>query len=328
MPEIDVQLMDLIKTSGWGNSNIFPLRSDASLRRYFRLKRNSETVILMDARLTNKKETDYFYKISAYLISHNFRCPKVYFYNRDKGIMIIEDFGNNLFSRVLLKDPQRSKELYLLATDTLISLRKVPLPDWLTETQNIELCQNLSPFFDFFLPKYPEFLWMKDTIIQSIKRKLDANLGKNKNVICLRDCHFENLILIPKERGPKSVGIIDFQDASLMHPAYDLVSILQDARCEVPLETETTLLRYYMKRTEVNSTQFLKAYRILGLQRNLRILGVFYKLSISNDKKRYMAYVPRVISYIERHLIKTLENKTADMFQEMFNVVKIKLNQG
>ena len=119
-------------------------------------------------------------------------------------------------------------------------------------------------------------------------------------VVSLRDFHVENIMYLDNRIGPASVGLLDFQDAFVCHPAYDLVSLLQDARRDVSPEIEGAMIDYYLSQVEEDGGSFLSCYRILGVQRNLRILGIFSRLALHQNKPSYASLIPRVRAYIER----------------------------
>jgi aminoglycoside/choline kinase family phosphotransferase len=121
-------------------------------------------------------------------------------------------------------------------------------------------------------------------------------------VLIQRDYHAENLLWLPERHGPERVGLLDFQDAMSGHASYDLVSILQDARRDVPLEIESRMIARYLTQNPQDEAEFRKAYAVLGLQRNLRIVGAFAKLCIDLGKPRYVDLIPRVWEFVERNL--------------------------
>jgi len=122
------------------------------------------------------------------------------------------------------------------------------------------------------------------------------------DVLVQRDYHAENLLWLPKRTGHARVGLLDFQDAALGHRAYDLVSLLQDARRDVPITLEDTMIRHYISQTGLESDAFKTAYAVWGAQRNLRILGVFARLCLRDGKAHYVDLIPRVWGLLQRDL--------------------------
>jgi aminoglycoside/choline kinase family phosphotransferase len=121
-------------------------------------------------------------------------------------------------------------------------------------------------------------------------------------VLVLRDYHAENLIWLPEREGIARVGLLDFQDAVLGHPEYDLVSMLQDARRDVPDNIVRETCQHYLARSGADPESFETAYHLLGLQRNLRILGVFARLCIQAGKPHYVDLIPRVYAHVLHNL--------------------------
>jgi len=127
-----------------------------------------------------------------------------------------------------------------------------------------------------------------------------AQHAADATVVIQRDYHAENLLWLPDRDGVARVGLLDFQDAMLGHPAYDLVSLLQDARRDVPAEIELSMTRRFIDRSGVDEHGFRTAYAVLGVQRNLRILGVFARLSLDYGKPHYVDLIPRVWAHLRR----------------------------
>ena len=121
-------------------------------------------------------------------------------------------------------------------------------------------------------------------------------------VTVLRDYHAENLIWLPEREGARRAGLLDFQDAWIGHRAYDLVSLLQDARRDVSEETAAACMRHYLDGSGLDAERFEAACAVLGAQRNLRILGVFARLAVTRGNPRYIDLVPRVWHHLERDL--------------------------
>jgi len=207
---------------------------------------------------------------------------------------LIEDFGDALFARLMRDDPAREIPLYETAVDVLVHLHAAPVlevpvcnADWLCDATSLAFDHyartDAAPFLAAFRP---------------LAERLDAV----QKVLILRDYHAENLIYLPERTGPARAGLLDFQDALLGHPAYDLVSILQDARRDIAPATEAAMIAHYLRHTPQPEAEFKAAYAILGAQRNLRILGIFARLSAQDGKHHYLDYVPRVWGYLHRNL--------------------------
>lgn len=291
--------VEFIVQSGFGESSRALLAGDASNRRYDRLtKPNGETVIFMDAPPDRGEDVRPFVRIANYLKSIGLSAPKVFQQDTDAGFLLIEDLGDALFARLMESNPSTERMLYRAATDLLVDLHaakplNLPLCDanWLNDMT--------APVFEWYAPDTSN-----DTIMRfrDVFYPLAAQLDEAKRTVILRDYHAENLLWLPNRNGTANVGLLDFQDALLGHPAYDLVSILQDARRDVGPGLEVMMINHYLTKTSTDEHDFRAAYALLGAQRNLRILGIFARLCLRDGKVHYVDLIPRVWGYVIRNL--------------------------
>lgn len=280
---------------GWGDAQMSFLAGDASSRSYDRLVQPDGTrAVLMDAPPDKGENTAPFVRIAAHLRNIGLSAPQIFAQDAEHGFLLIEDFGDALFARLMRDDPAREIPLYETAVDVLVHLHAAPVlevpvcnADWLCDATSLAFDHyartDAAPFLAAFRP---------------LAERLDAV----QKVLILRDYHAENLIYLPERTGPARAGLLDFQDALLGHPAYDLVSILQDARRDIAPATEAAMIAHYLRHTPQPEAEFKAAYAILGAQRNLRILGIFARLSAQDGKHHYLDYVPRVWGYLHRNL--------------------------
>ena len=302
IPELDADIISFIETNGWGGASFTPMTSDASSRRYVRLKNSSKSVILMDARDVPRSQTGQFCQVARVLRDHGMSAPKIYARDLRNGLLLLEDFGDQLFARLMESDPKREVDLYRKAIDALIHLRALKPPKTLNIASSEVLNSMLAPFFDDYVNEN----YKDQTVFFALQSHLRDALNvvdHGQRVLSLRDYHAENLIFLENRRGLASVGLLDFQDAFICHPAYDLVSLFQDARRCVTPEIEKDMVAYYLSQSDDNKESFLSSYRILGVQRNLRILGIFARLARHQNKSSYLALIPRVRGYIQRTLL-------------------------
>tara|TARA_B100001175_G_scaffold73973_1_gene61606 strand:- start:208 stop:1206 length:999 start_codon:yes stop_codon:yes gene_type:complete len=297
----DPQVQSFLKVHGWANCCGEILAADASMRQYFRLKKGIKSAVLMDARRSSQQEIKRFCDVAEWLKKHGLQTPKIFARNLNVGFLLLEDFGDDLFARIMERDPSQTRPLYKTSLDMLIHLRNMPLPEWLSQPDSKNLGDMISPFWEYFTDNADLKKNMRHSVSRALKRVLTV-LDDGLKVISLRDCHAENLIKISGKCRLHAVGLLDFQDAFICHPAYDLVSLLQDARRDVPPCLEQEMLDYYLFLSQDDPTPFLKAYRILGVQRNLRILGIFSALAKQGEKRRYLDLQPRVCNYLHRNL--------------------------
>ncbi len=299
--KLDTDIIRFIETHGWSGASFTQMTSDASARRYVRLKNSSKSAILMDARDVERSQTEQFCKVAGVLRDHGMSVPTIYACDLVSGLILLEDFGDQVFARLMESDPKREVDLYRDAIDALIYLRSLKPPKTLNIASSEVLTSMLDPFFDHFVDEN-----QKDhTVVSALQRQLRGALNvidHGKRVISLRDCHAENLMFLKNRVGFASVGLLDFQDAFICHPAYDLVSLLQDARRCVTPEIEKDMIGYYLSQVDEHNESFFASYRILGIQRNLRILGIFARLAYNENKSSYLVLIPRVKGYIQSTL--------------------------
>ena len=288
---------EFIKAAGWGQARQSLLAGDASNRRYDRLTAaDGSTAIFMDAPPDKGEDVSPFVRIAGFLIQNGLSAPRILAQDPENGFLLIEDLGDALFARLMVDQPGMTAPLYTAATDMLVALHKaapLELPicdsDWLVRMTDL--------VFDWYADDGAGFARF-DTLFRPLAQQLDHV----PRVVILRDFHAENLLWLPERTGIARVGVLDFQDALLGHPAYDLVSILQDARRDVAPEIETDMIARYSANTRTDAADFQTAYAILGVQRNLRILGIFARLCMRDGKAHYVDFIPRVWGYLQRNL--------------------------
>jgi aminoglycoside/choline kinase family phosphotransferase len=300
MPERADLILAFIANSGWTDAERTLVAGDASNRRYERLSRDGATVILMDAPPSKGEDVRPFIKIAKHLRDVGLSAPEILSSDEENGLLIIEDLGDDIFARLLEDDPGLEPELYTAAADVLLHLHKakpLALPNYDADT----MTPLAALAFDWYQMGASGSVSGKEVFV-SVMHKALSTLDTTEPVLIQRDYHAENLLWLPNRSGVKRVGLLDFQDAMLGHPAYDLVSILQDARRDVSVQTEADTLAYYIAQSGSDVATFEAAYALLGVQRNLRILGVFARLSMAYGKPRYIDFIPRVWDYIQRML--------------------------
>lgn len=288
-----------LEEKGWNDWEIVNLAGDASPRKYFRLSSSNKTAVLMDAPIGCCGPLDPFIEISDYLIEQGFSSPKILAKDTAGGFLIIEDLGDDLFSSLLIRQPEMEYEIYQVALEILVALRqKVPPPHVPTYTPEIQ--GELSALSLTWYTRYIAGVEVND---REIKRLSDlvggAIYGLNERQVFIhRDYHAENLLWLPERSDQERIGLIDFQDGSIGQSSYDLVSLLEDARREISTTLKDDLLCRYSELTGDSIAMVKKGVAISGIQRNLRILGVFARLSIRDSKSWYLDYIPRVWDYL------------------------------
>lgn len=211
------------------------LMSDASFRRYERLYDKDRTLMLMDAP-PPREDVGPFIHIDHYLSKRGFSAPQIYASNVEHGLLLLEDFGTHSFTS-LLKDenPEREIELYRAATDVLIQLGRETLPKKIPGFNDELMLRECQLFVDWYLPNI-EGIMLGDEDKEdymNIWQMLLHSKPAAKDAVVLRDYHADNLMWLANREGYQRVGLLDFQDAVIGSPVYDLVSLLEDARRDV-----------------------------------------------------------------------------------------------
>ena len=292
----------LIHRAHWADARLVPLAGDASTRRYFRLldaehdgdQGSDRSAVLMDAA---PGTTDSYVAMTQWLRHRDLHAPEILAADQTEGLLLLEDLGDDLVARVLETDPALAPRIYDRMTDLLVELHGHAAPDWVLRLDGPELAHQVGLFAEY----YPAAAGTpgKGANVAEVIAALHAELAQDAPpVLGLRDFHAENLIW----RGDDPLGILDFQDAVSVHPAYDLVSGLQDARRDVAPEIEAAQIGRYIAATGVDGDRFRAAYALLGAQRGLRIMGIFTRLAQRDGKRRYLAFMPRVWNAIQRNL--------------------------
>ncbi|MEX5727951.1 aminoglycoside/choline kinase family phosphotransferase [Rhodovulum iodosum] len=305
MPDRQALSAAFLERAGWGGALRGPLAGDASHRRYDRLTRpdTGESAVLMDAPPDTGEDVRPFTAIARHLSAHGLSAPAILAEDEGHGFVLMEDFGDGLFARLLERDEADETALYAAATDLLSALHKAPLPPDLGHYDPAKMADLACLAFDWYLAGSgtPVPAARRAAISAELETVL-ARLCRGPEVMVLRDYHAENLIWLPGRDGVARVGLLDFQDALGGHPAYDLVSLLWDARRDVPEALQEAMLARYLVETGQPKAEFRTAFAALGVQRNLRILGVFARLCLRDGKPGYLDLLPRVWGHLQRGL--------------------------
>ncbi|MGY3438518.1 MULTISPECIES: aminoglycoside phosphotransferase family protein [unclassified Marinovum] len=285
--------------SGHADWACAPLAGDASSRRYERLTGpDGQTVILMDADPATCGPQSAFLHIRTHLFQYGFSAPVVFAQDIDAGFLVLEDFGDALFASVIQHTPALERPLYTAAADLLARLHTKPLPPGMAPMTARDLATMIEPAFKAYAPACAALLPEATSAFEQALRPA----AEAPAVLSLRDFHAENMIYLSNRNGDRQVGLLDFQDAFATHPAYDLVSMLQDARRDLSPGIEEDICTYFTARTGTAPQPFEAAYAALGAQRNLRILGIFSNLAKARNKPQYLALQPRVWHHLQANL--------------------------
>ena len=298
-----------LASAGWAGANVEALPGDASFRRYFRVTRDdATTALLMDAP-PPQEDPRPFVNVARWLDGNGMRAPRIFHADEDRGLVLIEDFGVQRMREHLDAHPEDEAETYTAAVDALAALRDLP-PGPFPAYSLAEYLREVRLFIEWYCPA--RGLEIDAAGYEAAWREvLEPLLARQKpGVTVLRDYHAENIMLLG---SVERQGLLDFQDALVGHPAYDLVSLLQDARRDVDADLETRMLLHYASCTGADA-QFLDDYAVLGAQRNAKIVGIFVRLWRRDAKPRYLGYIPRVWDLLERDLGHPALAPVADWF--------------
>lgn len=303
----DAARAGFLVAAGWGGTSAVPLAGDASNRRYFRLA-GARSAVLMDA-APPLEDVRPFLAVTDWLRGRGLSAPEVLAADREAGFLLLEDLGDALYARVAADRPAAEAELYAAAVD-LLADHAGPPPERLGDTpvqpyNAAELLREARLALDWYLAGATGRPASAD-LAADWDAALLAALGPAvaaRDVLVLRDYHAENLIWLPERAGAARVGLLDYQDALAGHPAYDLVSLLEDARRDTAAALRAAMLaRFLARRPDLDPEAFRAAHAALGAQRNLKILGIFARLCLRDGKARYPALLPRVWDHLRRDL--------------------------
>lgn len=285
---------------GWEGAAILPLAGDASFRRYFRVIDGERSAVLMDAPPPHEDPRP-FIAIAEWLSGVGLSAPPIIARDLDKGLLLIGDFGEARLRELADSNPHAEEDLYALATDVLIHLHRHPPMAGLPVHGLDQWLEELKLFTDWYCPAVG--LEVDAAAYQRAWREVLAPVAGDGlgPVTVLRDYHAENIMLVEGRDGVERFGLLDFQDALAGHPAYDLASVLEDARRDVPPAIERKMIDRYVAASG-NSGEFEHAYWALAAQRNTRILGVFTRLWKRDGKPHYRRFQPRMWGLLERDL--------------------------
>jgi aminoglycoside/choline kinase family phosphotransferase len=322
-----------LERSGLGPAERRHMLGDASTRAYERLTLGTNTYILMNAPPRPDgpivrdgkpysaiahlaEDVTPFVAMAQALRGHGFSAPAVIAADRAAGLLVIEDLGNET---VVAGDPPAPIEArYEIAVDVLAALHRQRTPDVLPVETGVDY--ELPPYDmealmievellpDWYLPKLnAKISDAKRDVYLSLWRDALTPVMAGQPTWVLRDYHSPNLLWLPQRDGLARVGILDFQDAVMGSPAYDLASLLQDARVDVPELMEIALLsRYSRARLQADpnfdAPAFVRAYATFAAQRASKILGIFARLEKRDGKPQYLRHLPRVWGYLQRSL--------------------------
>ena len=307
-------------------SKIMSIAEDASFRKFYRFILNKNSKIIVSAQKEKYKNLVAYTAINKFLRENKILTPKLLTHNYPKGIIIIEDFGDITFHKVLLRK-KKKLATYQRLVDLLLKIQRIKprskikniigKSHIINKYSNKYLHKESDLFFEWYLP-----LFLNKKKVLNIKKKtkkilslLYNSLNFSNSYFVHRDYHVQNLMKVGKK-----IGVIDSQDALIGNPAYDLVSLIDDVRIKTSKKLKNQIYNYYLKKSpkisSVNSKRFLEDFNILSVQRSLKIIGIFSRLFKRDKKNQYLKFIPytwqlltmRMDSAIFLELKKILDN--------------------
>lgn len=268
---------------------------DASFRRYFRLRKAARSVIVMDAS-AEKEALSPFMDITSLLRTNSVKAPEIYFEDRERGFLVLEDFGSQQLLDVL--DERNFERLYDRALQEIVKMqcadvKGLPLYDKAFLHREMDLMKQW--FFEKYLG-WSLSVSEENMLAESLDLISDTLLQQPQGTFVHRDFHSRNIMLTPEGR----LGIIDYQDAMNGAVTYDLVSLLKDLYVRFDSEKINALaLRFRdMARVEADDATFLKWFDFMGLQRHIKVLGIFSRLWLRDAKSAYLQDLPLTMTYV------------------------------
>lgn len=283
------------------HEKLVPLAGDASFRRYFRLKHDHLSQIVMDAP-PDKISLHPFIHVATQLSQQGFRTPQIHAVEHQLGFMLLEDFGDEIFLKTI--STHNADMFYRQALVTLAKMQQCAT-EGLDAFDQAFMLQELSQFPEWFLQRYLklDLTSEEQTLIQQTFNHLTHTLAQQPQVFVHRDYHSRNIMILnDSNRLEPHLGLIDFQDAVRGPWTYDLVSLLKDCYIEWPREQVVIWVRYFHSllphSTTYSFNDFLRDFDWCGLQRHLRVLGTFCRLCLRDNKPNYLKDLPLTFRYV------------------------------
>jgi len=292
-----------LSTTDFSGAVQHALPGDASFRHYIRLNQDGRRAMLMDAPPTHE-DVRPFAQMARHLMSLGFSAPDILAEDDVNGFLVLEDFGDDTFTNLLAKGASEG-ELYTLATDVLAALHDLDsVPPWLPPYDDERLLAETALLPDWFMEAHGLTL-TTDARVAYDRAWLDlfAQVHTGDRALVLRDYHVDNLMRLDGREGTRACGLLDFQDALAGHPAYDLMSLLEDARRDVPHRLQAAMkARYHAARGTKNLKSFEAAYAILAAGRHAKVIGVFTRLDRRDGKPGYLKHIARLWRLLDHNL--------------------------
>ena len=291
---------------------IQPIKSDASFRKFYRINLNKNSKIIVFAEKEKYKNLIVYCTINNFLRNNKILAPKLFEHNYTKSVIIIEDFGDLTFNKILSVKKDKLI-IYKKLVDLLLKIQKIrPKEKLRTISSQLYVINKYSMKYlhqesDLFLNWYLPMVLNQKKVF-SIKLRIKKSLSKlykklNFPNTCFvhRDYHVLNLMKVGRK-----IGVIDSQDAIIGNPTYDLVSLIDDVRIKTSQKLKNQIYMYYLKKApriyKVKSEKFLEDFNVLSVQRSLKIIGIFSRLFKRDKKNKYLKMIPYAWKLLEMRM--------------------------
>lgn len=288
---------------GWGDATRGHLAGDASFRRYERVVRAGQPAVLMDAP-PPWEDVRPFVAVTSLLRDAGLSAPAIHAADEVQGFLLLEDLGDDSFTRHLRQETRDEGVLYSAAVEALAGLQR-SAPAGIAPYDEAVYLREVALFSDWFLPQAVGIDRARELreVFLALWRDILMQAGLAQSVLVHRDYHADNLLWLPQREGMRRVGMLDYQDALLGDPFYDLVSLLEDARRDVlPGVADACFTQFLALSGERDVEAAQRRYAVLGAQRNMKIVGIFTRLCVRDGKPQYLSYLPRVWGHIMRDM--------------------------
>lgn len=294
-----------IEQIGWSDAKVEALPVDASFRCYFRLSGDGASAILMDAP-PEHEDVPLFVRLADHLRGIGLSTPRILAPDNGNGFLLLEDFGQDTFTH-LLAGGYDEWRLYELAVDVLAQIQAAP------DVTKVDVGRYDEEMLLREVGYITEWLWLAqhgESCPVDIEAEFIAawqgvfrSVPELPSTLVIRDFHVDNLMLLPDRSGVAQCGLLDFQGAVIGNPAYDLLSLVEDARRDIDDRLRETMKRRYYNRLGVNDAVLRERwYHVMGAQRHSKVLGLFVRLWLRDGKPKYLSHLPRVAGLLRQHL--------------------------
>ena len=311
------------------NSKLKKIKGDASFRTFYRKKKHNKKSIIVYAKKEKRKNLLIYDAVNSLLIKNKILAPKLYYQNYKKNFIEIEDFGDDTIFKLLKKKKSNKMDLYKKTIDLLIRIQKIKQKKIKNfKRQNykipiytkIKLFTETKLFLDWYVKKYvpnKKRMILNSKLKKQIKFLLSKINSKN-NIFVHRDFHVSNLMIYKKK-----IATIDTQDALIGNRAYDLASLIDDVRFQSSKEFKNHIYNYYLKlnKRKINEEIFKNDFEILSVLRNMKIIGIFTRLAVRDEKKIYLKLIPYTWKLIE------LRIKNNKIFSELKKILDLNFSE-